>query len=113
MVSSSTTLDGKLKRCMKNDEFNNMTIGRSETPGNKLVLLVKDVICRFKDDEDLLKCISEGAVLKLTNILRNVTSLNQTLKPVLQKENMENTTSTLLFKQKMNNMLNDKKETAI
>ena len=90
-----------------------MTIGRSETPGNKLVLLVKYVVYRFKYDEDLLKCISKVAVLKLANILRNVTSLNETFKPVLQKENMENTTSTLLFKRKMNNMLNDKKETAI
>ena len=32
-----------------------MKIGRAETPGDKLVLFVKDIILRFKDDEDLLK----------------------------------------------------------
>ena len=56
---------------IKNDKFNNMKIGRSETPGNELVLLVKDLICRFKDDEDLLKCISKSIVLKLASILRS------------------------------------------
>ena len=56
---------------IKNDKFNNMKIGRSETPGNKLVLVVKDIICRFKDDEDLLKDISKGIALKLANILRS------------------------------------------
>ena len=56
---------------IKNDKFNNMKIGRSKTPGNKLVLLVKDIICKFKDDEDLLKCISENIVLKLANMLRS------------------------------------------
>ena len=50
---------------------------------------------------------------KKTLICLNVTSLTKTFKPVLQKENMENTTSTLIFKRKMNNMVNDKKETAI
>ena len=56
---------------IKNDKFNNMKIGTSKTPGNKLVLLVKDIICKFKDDEDLLKCISENIVLKLANMLRS------------------------------------------
>lgn len=56
---------------IKNVKFNNMKIGRSKTPGNKLVLLVKDIICKFKDDEDLLKCISENIVLKLANMLRS------------------------------------------
>ena len=91
---------------IKSDKFNNMKIGRSETPGNKLLLLVKDIICRFKNDEGLLKCISKSIVLKLANILRsthfkrdesqektwnriliclNNTSLTETFKPVLQK----------------------------
>ena len=56
---------------IKNDKFNNMKIGTSKTPGNKLVLLVKDITCKFKDDEDLLKCISENIVLKLANMLRS------------------------------------------
>ena len=51
---------------IKNDKFNIMKIGRSETPGNKLVLLVKDIICRFKDDQDLVKGISEGTVLEIS-----------------------------------------------
>ena len=56
---------------IKNDKFNNIKIGRSKTHGNKLLLLVKDIICKFKDDEDLLKCISENIVLKLANMLRS------------------------------------------
>ena len=71
MVSSSTTLLIESLEEIKNDKFNNMKIGRSETPGSKLVLLAKDIICRFEDDENLLKCISKGIVLKLANILRS------------------------------------------
>ena len=103
---------------IKNDKFNNMKIGRSETPGNKLELLVKDIICRLKDDEDLLKDISKAIVLKLANILGstnfkrgeskeklwnkiliclNDTSLTETFKPVLQREIMESTRSTFVF----------------
>ena len=103
---------------IKNDKFNNMKIGRSETPGNKLLLLVKDIICQFKDDEDLLKGFSKGIVLKLANILRstnfkrggseeklwnkiliclNDTSLTETFNSVLQKEIVESTTSTFAF----------------
>ena len=70
---------------IKNDKFNNMKIGTSKTPGNKLVLLVKDIICKFKDDEDLLKCISENIVLKLANMLRSTK-----FKPGESKEKMWN-----------------------
>ena len=52
LVSSNTTLLLENLKKIKNDKFDNMKIGRSETRGNKLVLLVKDIICRFKDDED-------------------------------------------------------------
>ena len=49
---------------IENDKFSNMNIATSEKAGNKLVLLVKDIICRFKDNEDLLTCIRKGVVLK-------------------------------------------------
>ena len=71
LVSSNTTLLMESLEEIKNDKFNNMKIGRSETPGNKVVLLGKDIICRFKDDEDLLKGISKSIVLKSANILRS------------------------------------------
>ena len=117
-VSSSTSLLIESLEEIKNNKFNNMKTGGSKTPGNKLVLLVKDIICSFKDDEDLLKGISKGVVLKLANILRstnikrsesiekmwnkiliylNDTSLTETFKPVLQKEIMESTTSSFVF----------------
>ena len=79
---------------------------------------MKDIICRFKDDEDLLKSINKGIVLKLPNIKRstnfklgeskenmwnkiliclNDTSFTKTFKQLLQQEIMESTTSTFVF----------------
>ena len=79
---------------------------------------MKDIICRFKDDEDLLKSSNKGIVLKLPNIKRstnfklgeskenmwnkilicsNDTNFPKTFKQLIQQEIMESTTSTFVF----------------